>query len=433
MPLSRRRFLKSSAAAAAGAVAFPAIIPSSALGADGHTAPSERITLGFVGMGKQARGHLNNFRHNRDCQVLMLCDVERVRLELAQKETNRHYTSRHGKEYAPAAITKDFRELCARDDIDAVVISTPNQWHAIPAIEAARNGKDIYLEKPLARTIGEGMAIRDAVRRYNVVFQTGSQQRSDKAFRFAAEMVRNGRIGKVKEVFVNVGGPPVDCYLPAQPVPEGLDWDFWLGPAPYRPYHSEIAPGLDYGGWPQWRVYRDYAGGGMTDFGAHHYDIAQWGLGRDEDGPVEVHPPGEEHERLTYVYEDGIRMYHGGAKNGYAVEWVGENGRVRVNRGQRLETDPPAIMDMPTAADELHLYNSESHHGNWLDCIRSRRKPICHEGIGNSSATVCHIGNIAYWLDRALTWDPKAERFVNDEEANRLISRPMREPWRLDV
>ena len=425
---SRRTFLKHGMVAAAAAVAAPTILPSSARGAN------ERIAVGFIGMGKMARGHLNTFMRNPQVQVIAINDVETVRLEQAKKEADDFYASRSGAgSYDGCEIIRDYRDLCARADIDGVIISTPNHWHALQAVEAAKQGKDIYLEKPLARTIGECQAVRRAVELYGTVLQVGSQQRSDRAFRFACEMVRNGRIGEVKEVFVNVGGPPVECYLPAEPVPEGLDWDFWLGPAPWRPYHSDIAPGVDYGGWPNWRSYRDYAGGMMTDFGTHHFDIAQWGLGMDHTGPIEVEVPGSGRERLTYTYANGVKMYHGGAKDGFAVEFVGTEGRVRVNRGQRLETDPDEVKEIPLRPEEERLYTSDNHQQNWLDCMRTRRPTICTAEIGTRTATVAHIGNIAYWLNRSLKWDPAAEHFVDDEEANRLISRPMRAPWRLEV
>ena len=220
-------------------------------------------------------------------------------------------------------------------------------------------------------------------------------------------------------------------HLPGQPVPEGLDWDMWLGPAPYRSYNYDIAPDLHYEGWPNWRNYRDYAGGMMTDWGAHHFDIAQWGLGMDHTGPVEVIPPGGGLKRLTYRYANGVVMYHGGGRGCAGVEFIGPDGSIRVNRG-RLETIPESIMAEPTRPGEINLYLSPGHHEDWITCIRSRQRPICDVDIGRHSAIVCHIGNIAYWLKRPLKWDPDAERFVNDGEANRLLTRAMRSPWRIE-
>ncbi|MBI2422327.1 MAG: Gfo/Idh/MocA family oxidoreductase [Candidatus Hydrogenedentes bacterium] len=433
--LSRRRFLQSSTAAAAS-IAFPYVIPGSALGLDGTTAPSNRITMGFIGLGKQAKGHLSTFRNDDRIQVLGICDVERIRRERHALETNEHYALKLNQPgYTCVDHYNDFRELCARDDIDTMVITTPDHWHAIPAIEAAKNGKDIYLEKPMSRTIEEGQAIVKAVRRYGRILQVGSMQRSDTAFHHACELVRNGRIGKVHTVNVNVGGPPNECYLPEQPVPEGLDWDFWLGPCPYRPYHHDLAPPEAWEGWPEWRYYRDYAGGGMCDFGAHHYDIAQWGLGMDHTGPVDVIPPnGADVDRLTYIYANGIKMYRGGAGGsgrGAAVEWIGTDGIVRVNRSQYLETEPVAIKEEIIGPNETRLYWSPNHAENWIEAVITRKEPICPPEVGHHTANICNIGNIAYWLNRPLKWDPDTETFVNDPEANRLIGRPMRGSWKL--
>lgn len=428
-PLSRRTFLKS-AGLAAGAFAFPAIIPASARGADGYTAPSNRLTLGFIGIGKQMRGHVHTFMRNPETHVHSLCDVEAVRRGVRKQEVNKHYAGVFEKpNYNGVLEFGDFRDLIARDDIDACVIATPDHWHALTAIEAAKAGKDVYCEKPMSLTIGEGKAMVEAVRRYGVVFQTGSQQRSSREFRIACELVQNGRIGKVHTVHVNVGGPPVECHLPAEPTPPGLDWDFWLGPAPYRPYNSDIAPGLDYDGWPNFRAYRDYSGGMMTDWGAHHFDIAQWGLGMDGAGPVEIIPPdGKDHELLTYKYANGVVMYHGGAEGRAGVEFKGADGRVMVNRGY-LETDPAPLKDEFIGPNETRLYRSPGHHQDWLNCIKSRKRPICDVEIGYRSVSVCHLGNIAYWLKRPLKWDPDAEHFIDDAEANRQLIRSMRDPW----
>jgi len=432
--LSRRGFLKRTAATAAAAAGFPYVIPGRALGLDGAVAPSNRVTIGFIGIGKMAKGHLGSFLNDRDVQVMAICDVWKNQREEQAQRAMDHYAAREETaSYQGVDNYADYREMCARTDIDAMVIATPNQWHALGAVEAAASGKDIYLEKPLARTIGEGQAIVRAVRRYGRVLQVGSQQRSDTAFRFACELVRNGRIGKIERVHVNVGSPPVEGYdLPAEPTPEGLDWDMWLGPVPWRPYNSTVCPPASFDGWPQWRNYRDYAGGGMTDFGAHHYDIAQWGLGRDGSGPVDVIPPeAPATNGLKYIYDDGIEMIHGGGGPGSAVEWIGTEGRVRVNRGQFLETEPASLQYETFSPRDMRLYHSDNHKRNWIDCIKTRRDPICTAEIGHSTANVCHIGNIGYWLRRTLKWDPVKEEFVNDPEANRLLMRSMREPWRL--
>ena len=430
--IGRRQFLKRGAAAGMAAVAFPYIIPSSAYGAAGHVAPSNRLTLGFIGLGKQMGGHLNTFLGRRECQVLALCDVESVRLGIKKELVDKRYTERSEEgSYKGCDAYGDFRKVTSRGDIDAVVIATPDHWHALTSIAALKSGKDVYCEKPMTLTINEGKAMVKATRGFGRVFQTGSQQRSSGNFRLACELVRNGRIGKLHTVHVNVGGPPVECYLPAEPVPAGLDWDFWLGPAPWRQYNSDIAPGLDFGGWPNFRAYRDYAGGGMTDWGAHHFDIAQWGLGMDESGPVEIIPPdGKEHTALTYKYANGVTMYHGGGSDGAGVEFIGAEGRVIVNRGH-LQTDPAGLENEPIGPNEIHLHESRGHHDDWLISIRTRSRPICDVTVGHRTATVCHLGNIAYWIKRPLKWDPDAETFIGDEEANRMLQRPMRSPWRL--
>jgi len=321
-------------------------------------------------------------------------------------------------------VYRDFRDLLTRDGIDAVMIGTPDHWHAIPAIAAARAGKDIYCEKPMSLTIREARAMVNAVRRYGVIFQTGSQQRSGGKFRFACEMVRSGRIGEIRKVHVNVWGPsgPAE-HVPGEPLPPNtVDWDMWLGQAPWRPYSSKILRG--------WRPYRDYSGGGMTDWGAHHFDIVQWALDKDDSGPVEIIPPdGKDVQYLTYIYDNGVKVHHGGAE-GAQIVFHGSQGRIGVDRGQ-LWTDPPNVMERPTGPNEVRLYYSRSQKGNWVECLRTRRRPICDVEVGCRSVTVCHLGNIAYRLKRPLKWDPAGEEFVNDPEANRLLERPKRQPWRL--
>jgi predicted dehydrogenase len=235
-------------------------------------------------------------------------------------------------------------------------------------------------------------------------------------------MVRSGRIGRLLTINANVGGPSGDCYLPAEPVPDGLDWELWLGPAPWRPYNKGLHPF-------NWRSYRDYSGGGMTDWGAHHFDIAQWALGMDESGPIEIRPPdGKDYPKLTYTYASGVTLTHGGGSNG--VLFTGTEGKIEVNRGY-LKTWPEELAKLPTQPGEVHLYQSRSHHGNFVDCVRTRRRPVCDVEVGCRSVTVCHLGNFAYWLKRPLRWDPARERFVDDAEADRWIDRPQRSPWAL--
>lgn len=424
----RRDFLRTTAAAA---FAAPLFVASRTLGADGGTAASNRITLGFIGVGKQSYGHLGAFSSRGDVQVLAVCDVQKAKRDAAERLVHDRYSHRPEFKESPRglAVYTDFRELLARDDIDAVVIGTPDHWHAIPAIAAAKAGKDIYCEKPLSLTIKEARAMVEATRRYGRVFQTGSQQRSDHEFRFACEMVRSGRIGQLKSINVNVGGPSQDCYLPEEPIPAGVDWNLWLGPAPMRPYNSILCPPPSFTGFPNWRLYRDYSGGGMTDWGAHHFDIAQWGMGTDDTGPVEILPPnGKDVSLLTYRYANGVTVYHGGGGEG--VVFHGTEGKIEVNRGH-LETWPASLKEKPIGPDEVHLYVSPGHHNDWLRSIRTRQRPICDVEIGARSVTVCHLGNLAYWLKRPLKWDPVREEFVGDPEANRWLDRPKREPWTL--
>ena len=421
--VTRRTFLKGAAVAAG-----PFIVPSSAFAAPGRPAPSDRLAIGCIGIGGNGGGHLGRYLGRRDTQVLAVCDVDSEKRDAAQQRANKKYADLMGKgSYKGPDAYNDFRDLVARDDVDAVTVSTPDHWHAIVSIAAVKSGKDVYCEKPLSLTIGEARAMVNATRRYGRVFQTGSQQRSGYAgrFRFACEMIRNGRLGKLQTAHVTVGGPSKDCYLPAEPTPEGLDWDMWIGPAPWRPYHHRIHPA-------SWRSFRDYSGGGMTDWGAHHFDIVQWALDMDNSGPVEIYPPdGKEHQRLTYVYANGVRVYHGGhTGKGSGITFIGTEGKIEVSR-DTLTTYPASIMAEPTGPGEVHLYESKDHAGNWLECIRTRRRPVCDVAIGCRSVTVCHLGNLAYWLKRPLKWDPAAERFVGDEMANRWLDRPKRAPWRL--
>ncbi|MGQ9591235.1 MAG: Gfo/Idh/MocA family protein [Planctomycetota bacterium] len=417
---TRRKFLGSAGAAV---VAAPFVARGSFLSAD---APSERIGLGFIGMGTQNRGHLGWFLGQSDCQVLAVSDVDKTRREHAKRTVEERYSK--DAAYKGCAAYADFRELIARKDIDAVVIATPDHWHAIPIIEAAKAKKDIYCEKPLTLTIVEAKLCIDAVRKHGVVFQTGSQQRSDREFRMACELVRSGRIGKLKTVYANVGGPSRWCDLPEEPLEPGLDWNFWLGPAPSRPYHSELSPRGVHTHFPNWRSYREYSGGGMTDWGAHHFDIAQWGIGADESGPVEIIPPeGKEARGVRWVYENGVELVHGGPRG---VLFVGTDGEINVDRGW-IQSKPPEILKTPLGEKDVRLYKSPGHQRDWLACVRERRRPICDVEVGARSVTVCHLGNIAYWERKKLRWDPKAWKLLGDDAPTELLDRERRDPWQL--
>ena len=409
---SRRDFL---AAALAGGAAAPYFLTSNALGAEGGPPASERVGIGHIGINWMGGGHLGAYAQNKEYPSVAVCDCDEHHLTKAKNRVGDHC-----KAYA------DFRDLLADRDVDAVVIAVPDHWHAIISIRAAEAGKDIYCEKPMSLGIRDARAMVNAVRRYERVFQTGSQQRSSANFRYACELVRSGYIGKVLTIHVGVGGPSGPCYLPAEPTPDHIDWDMWLGPAPWRPFHRNIHP-------VRWRAFRDYSGGGMTDWGAHHFDIAQWGLGMDESGPVEVHPPdGKEYKQLTYKYANGVPMFHGGA-NG--VLFTGTDGRIEVNRGH-LRSWPAEIIKTPIGPSDVHLYKSPSNSWtgqnlNWQQCIKTRQRPICDVEIGCRSVTVCHLGNLAYWLKRPLRWDPAKEEILGDEEASRWLERPNRASWHL--
>jgi predicted dehydrogenase len=430
--ISRRAFVSSAAAAA-----VPLILPRSALGDDKKPGANGRLTLGFIGMGYQMGGHLNYFLGQKETQVLAVCEVDKTRREHAKKTVE----DRYGKEqksgqYKGCAAYVDFRELVGRKDIDAVVIATPDHWHAIPALEALAAGKDIYCEKPLTLTIHEAKALIDATRKFDRVFQTGSQQRSEKGFRKACELVRSGKIGKVKAVYVNVGGPSKPCDLPEEKEEPGLDWDRWLGPAPKRPYNAVLSPRGIHKHFPNWRLYREYSGGMMTDWGAHHFDIAQWGLGMDESGPVEIIPPEDLKAvfGVKYIYANGVEVIHADkddtGKNVNGVTFVGSTGRVYVNRGY-LASDPADLHKQELGKNDVHLYESPGHQKDWLNCVKSRKRPICDVEIGARSVTVCHLGNLAYWNHKKLRWDPKDWHFVGDAEADKWLDRDRRQGYAL--
>jgi len=407
--LTRRRFLTGAAAALGG----PYVVTSAALGASGRPAASERIALGAIGVGNRGSYIFGRLAGRPDVEPVAVCDVQPPRLEPFRR--------------AGLAVYRDAREMLGRGDIDAVVIASPTHWKPLHTIAAARAGADIYCEKPMSLTVRDGRAMVQAVRRYGRVFQHGTQQRSSREFRLACQMARSGRIGTLEAVEVYVGGPPRDCYLPAQQAPGGIDWDMWLGPAPWRPFHSAIC----LRGCGGWEGYSDYSGGGMTGWGSHHFDIAQWGLAADATGPTDVLPPGSGGNRgATFRYAGGVVVRHMARMGEWAVVFRGTKGRIAVNRG-KLQTWPAGLMRKPIGPGEVQLYESPGHGEDFVRCLRARRRPVCDVEIGHRTMTVCHLGNIAYRLRRRLKWDPAAERFVDDEEADRFLDRARREPWRL--
>jgi predicted dehydrogenase len=422
--LSRRHFNQ---AIATACLAGPSIISRAARSAPAN----ERVSIGFIGVGTKGRGHLNSLVSQSDVQIVAICDVVAERANSAKEIVEKRYAeAAKSGEYKGCATYVDFRELLARKDIDAVVIATPDHWHALGCVAAANAKKDIYCEKPLTHTIAQGQQIVSAVRQNKIVFQTGSQQRSEFGgkFRQAVEYVRNGRIGKIKTVRVGVGGPPIACDLPGETVPDDTDWNLWLGPAPLREYNSILCPKGVHRGFPQWRRYREYAGGALADMGAHHFDIAQWALDMDSTGPTEIQPPeGDAQSGLRFVYANGVEMFHGGASG---CTFEGTEGTIYVDRG-KIESTPAAVLAEPLTDKDRRVYFSDNHLRNWLDCLRSSKDPICPAEIGARSAAICHLANIGYALRRPLKWDPAAEQFLGDREANQLLNYTMRQPWTL--
>jgi predicted dehydrogenase len=300
--------------------------------------------------------------------------------------------------------------------------------HVIIALAAARAGKDIYCEKPLTQNIHEGRLLVDAVKKHRIIFQTGSQQRSEfnDRFRKAVEFIWNGRIGRLKTIHVGVGAPPVACDLPDQPTPTDVDWELWLGPAPLRGYNEILCPKGMHRHYPLFRSYREFAGGALADMGAHHFDIAQWAMGMDASGPTLITPPaGEAVTGLKFTYANGVELFHGG-KSGCTFE--GTEGTLYVDRGV-LESSRPEVLTEPLSATDKRVYPSSQHMRNWLDCVRERRQAICPAEVGHRTASVCHLANIGYQLRRPLHWDPVKEQFRKDPEANKLVSRQPRAPW----
>lgn len=416
--VSRRRFLQTTAAASA-VFAVPYVVPSRVFGAN------ERILTGHIGVGNQGKGNLNAFLSH----AVAVCDVDQQRIAQGAKMIE----DKGGK----CETYNDYRKLLDRKDIDAVVITTPDHWHALMTIHACQAGKDVYCEKPLSLTIVEGRKMVEAARENKRIVQTGSQQRSADNFRLACELVRNGRIGKLQKVLVGIPGPN----HPGKPIPdsdppEGFDYDLWLGPAPYRPYNKNR---VHY----NFRFFWDYSGGQMTNFGAHHIDIGHWGMGMDDSGPLEIggeatfHPQ-MWHEvtetcRVTYKYPGDVTMIVGQKQKDIpgGTTFIGDKGTIYVDRG-KLTSTPEDIIKEPLKDGDVRLYVSKNHHRNFLECIKSRELPICDVEIGHRTATACHLGNIAVRLGRTIKWDPKEEKIVGDDEAQAMTSRKYREPWSLD-
>ncbi|OWK36186.1 Gfo/Idh/MocA family protein [Fimbriiglobus ruber] len=421
---SRRAFLRAGVAGGAF-LSLPASIYRTALGAD--VPPSEKVRLGFIGLGGQGTGNMNAFLKHSHATVAAVCDVDSSHLAKAagvvEKATKK----------APQA-EKDFRKLLDTKDVDAVVVSTPDHWHALTTVAACAAGKDVYCEKPLTLVIGEGQAMVAAARKHGRIVQTGSQQRSDARFRQACELARNGALGKVHTVKVGLPGPNFKAPgVPDSTPPAELDYEFWLGPAPARPYNEKRVHYL-------FRFFWDYSGGQQTNFGAHHLDIAQWGLGMDESGPVSIEATAQfnkekwfetpEVAKITYTYANGVKILCSLGKGGYpgGTTFEGDKGSIFVDRS-KITATPPEILK--STGGDVKLYVSNNHHGNWLDCIKTRKLPICDVAIGHRSATVCHLGNIAVRTGRKIAWDPAKEQIVGDAEAAKMTTKEYRAPWKL--
>ena len=427
--ISRRKFIKNTTLS----VGVFTIVPRFVLG-KGFVAPSDKIVLGFIGLGKQSGGLMRRFLDEENTEILAGCDVFETKRKYFEKRVVGQYEkSRNKPDYQGIKTYLDYQELIARDDIDAVVIITPDHWHAIPAIDAMKAGKDVYCEKPLSHTVKEGRLMADAVTKYNRVLQTGSMQRSWENFRKACELVRNGYVGKIKKVLVSVGDPARPYDMKAEPIPSGADWDRWCGPAPVLPYNSKVAPAdVESGGWPDWRQFKETGGGILCDWGAHMFDIAQWGLGMDHTGPVKFIPPADRNAKrgLRMIYANGVEMVHEDFGRGWAVRFIGSEGSLDISR-KFLDSKPESIVTAEIKDGDARLYKSENHYRDWLTAIKKRSKPICDVEIGHRSASVCNLANIAYEHGQELTWDPVKEKFVKGGKANKFRTKKYRKPYKI--
>lgn len=446
--MNRRRFLKRSAATTTAA-AVPWIVPSSVFG---HDAPSNRIQVACIGVGNQGIAILRRFMKNADVQVVAVCDVNMgsygyktedqfLGREPARKEVGKYYAAKNGvATYRGCAATGDFHDILARDDVDAVTVVVPDHWHAIITILAARAGKDIYCEKPLSLTIGQGRAMVQAVRQHHRVLQTGSMERSNPLTRYVCQLARTGRIGKIRRVTTYVGYNnkigPGPGWQP-MPVPKGFDYETWLGPAPAAPYHKDRC-------LYRFRFNYDYSGGQITNFGAHSNDLAQWGLGADGTGPIEVEyvsakwlPKGSLFNTALETefrchYANGAELICKSNERPVGVRFEGTDGMVEATAyGWVAHSEPASLITSRFPDGKVRFDASAAHVRNFLDCVKTRQDPVAAVEIGHRSASVCHLGNVAIRLGRNLKWDPKQERFPGDDEANAMLLRPMRAPWTL--
>jgi len=438
--LSRRGFLKRASGAAMAAVAAPLFVRTPLLGA---AAPGNRIVMGSIGTGRMGTWDMRTLLEFPEIQVVATCDVDAHRVVNSKGWVDRHYGESGGAAGSPGGCKTygDFRELLARDDIDAVTVVTPDHWHGLPSIAAVRAGKDVFVQKPMTLSIPEGRVLSDAVHEYGRVLQVGCQQRSDVKFRLACELVRNGCIGKLHTVKVGIGTDPGTTPVPPTVPPQWLDYDLWLGPAPYTPYIEKCVHPRDGFGRPGWLRVSDYTCGMITAWGAHHVDIAHWGMDVEHTGPLEVSGsaefptdgPWDVHGafQLEYLYANGVRMTcTDNRKNPQGVTFVGDKGWVYVRRGF-IDASDKSLLRKTFGPTDVRLYLSNNHKGNFVECMKTRKDPIAPVEIVHRSNSACILGYMAMTLGRKLKWNPDAEQFIGDDEANRLLVRPMRGQWRL--
>lgn len=435
--ITRREFIKKSAAAAFAGAFFPTIIPATALGKNGVVAPSERIVFGCIGMGGQMRGHRDFYAGSGASQVVAVCDVRKSNREDSKRVVEEISARRSNlQNYKGCDTTEDYQDIIGRDDIDAVVIATPDHWHVQIAIAAAKAGKHVYLEKPMSLTLQEGKLLAQAVRRTGIKLQVGTQQRSEFAFRRAAEIVRNGMIGDIKEIYTDIGVFAQPKILKEEPIPEGFNYEKWLGPSPWYPYNAERVRSFWNGGW---RCFWDYGCRKDGDWGAHHYDIIQWALGKDDSFPSLFCPQNTDGSKCRFFeYEKGPRVYinpydqNGGTK-GQMIRFVGTKGEVRVSRGNSLHSDPAGLTKDYLPSGSVRLQQVRSLREDLLSCIRSGATPICNADVGYHTAATCQLSALALRLNRPIKWDTKAEKIIGDADAQAMTSRVRRAPYFLDV
>ena len=435
---SRRQFLKQVGLAAS----LPVIIPASALGRNGVPAPSDRVTMGFIGMGSMGINNLRVFIDKPDVHVLAVCDVNKSGENYAGRGSKGREPARQLVESTYAERSNSgsysgcdgyafFWQVLERSDIDAVCLALPDHWHAYIAVAAAAAGKDMYSEKPLARTIREGRKMVDAVRKYDRVFQTGSQQRSSANFRHACELARNGYVGEIQKVYAQVGGISKPFPHGEEPVPEGFLYELWLGSAPSAPYHSERVSGSYNTEEGAWRAWRPYSAGHVADWGAHNFDIAHWGLGMDRSGPKQlIHASEAPEEELTLIYDGDIPVIKKKGPHEGMIQFIGSEGWVGVSRGNLWASDE-RLLEQEMQPGDVRLYHSDDHRRDFLNCVKTRSRPICDVEIGHSSSVACLTSEICMRVGRSLSWSSRRERFKDDDEANKLLTRHMRKPWRV--